>query len=92
MKTKGARLLREKLLTQERIAQSLGVSKQAVSAWITGVARPTPERMAQLERDFGVPMQAWTEEDPADDDSEAPSPHDSGEHEGATDVAKEPAA
>ena len=72
MKTKGARLLREKLVTQERIAQALGVSKQAVSAWITGVARPTPERMVQLERDFGVPMQAWTEED-TDESGELPA-------------------
>lgn len=73
MLTKGARLLREKLLTLERIAKSLGVSRQAVHAWVTGAARPTPERMAQLERDFQIPMQSWTEPDPE-------AAHESGEH------------
>lgn len=62
--TKGAQLLRSKvepLITQERLAEVAGVSKQAVWAWTQGIARPTPERMAKLERLLGVPVQAWTE-------------------------------
>ncbi len=59
--TRGAKLLRVHPASQAEIASALGVSKQAVSAWVTGVARPTAERMAQIERTYGIPMIAWTE-------------------------------
>lgn len=63
--TKGARDLKRLVspeVTQERLAELLDVSQQAVSAWVHGKAKPSPDRMAKLEDLFGIPMRAWTEE------------------------------
>jgi transcriptional regulator with XRE-family HTH domain len=68
--TKGAQLLRDKVaprrITQEQLAEQLNVSQQAVSSWVHGVAKPTPERMAQIEDLLGIPMRAWAEDLPED--------------------------
>lgn len=48
-------------LTRDEIAERLGVSKQAVYAWVNGLARPTSDKLAELEDLAGIPMRAWTE-------------------------------
>ena len=57
----GAVRLRE-LVDRGQLARRLGVTRQAVSAWLVGDAVPSPARMAALEREYGIPMRAWTEE------------------------------
>lgn len=42
------------------LAGALGISPQAVSNWLTGIARPRPELMARVEDIVGVPMRDWT--------------------------------
>jgi transcriptional regulator with XRE-family HTH domain len=46
-------------MTQTDLAEKLGVTPQAVSAWIHGRAMPTPEKMAEIERLLGISMQEW---------------------------------
>lgn len=41
------------------LARRLGVTQQAVNAWLVGDAKPTPENMLKLEELLGIPMQAW---------------------------------
>lgn len=48
-------------MSQAELARKLGVSAQAVSAWLSGAAMPRPEKMAQIESLLGIPMRAWTE-------------------------------
>jgi transcriptional regulator with XRE-family HTH domain len=47
--------------TQAEIARLCNVSPQAVSGWINGRSKPTPDRMRLLKDRFGIPMEAWTE-------------------------------
>lgn len=47
--------------TQEQVAEACGVTQQAVSNWVNGVARPKPENMATIEQLLGIPMRDWTE-------------------------------
>lgn len=69
--SKAARDLRRKLsppvMNQARLAERLGVSQQAVSAWLAGRALPEPERMAAIESLLEIPMREWVV--PADSDS-----------------------
>lgn len=50
-------------MSQAELARKLGVSAQAVSAWLSGAAMPRPEKMAQIESLLGIPMRAWTEQE-----------------------------
>ena len=54
-------------LSQEELAKRLGVTRQAVWAWLTGESRPDPQRMAQIEDMLGIPMRDWVEPADADD-------------------------
>jgi transcriptional regulator with XRE-family HTH domain len=45
--------------SQSDLARRLGVSPQAVSAWLSGAAKPEPERMAAIETLLGIPMRDW---------------------------------
>ena len=47
--------------TQSQVADSCGVSQQAVSNWLAGAALPAPHHMRILEDRFGIPMRDWTE-------------------------------
>lgn len=49
-------------MSQSKLAEELGVSPQAVSGWVIGKSKPTPELMARIEDLVGIPMRAWTEE------------------------------
>ena len=42
-------------LTQQELANALGVSKQAYSAWERGVKVPAPDKVEQLEKLLSVP-------------------------------------
>ena len=49
------RNLREKNhLTQEQMAKRIGVTRQAVSRWETGMTQPNPELLKVLSREFRV--------------------------------------
>ena len=49
------RNLREKNhLTQEQLAERIGVTRQAVSRWETGMTQPNPELLKVLSREFEV--------------------------------------
>lgn len=57
--------LRQKVqpaMSQTALAKELGVTKQAVYAWLSGRAMPEPERMAQIETLLGIPMRDWVTE------------------------------
>ena len=41
-------------MTQEFVAESLGVSRQAVSKWETGTADPSPSNLLALAKLFGI--------------------------------------
>lgn len=68
MGTIGAQLLKERFLTQAEVARRVGVSKQVVSRWVAGEKRPDPERRALLEKEFGIPVEAWLEPDERTDE------------------------
>lgn len=44
-------------MTQEFVAESLGVSRQAVSKWETGAADPSTSNLLALAKLFGVPAE-----------------------------------
>lgn len=82
--SKAAAELRKKLspvMNQSTLAKRLGVSQQAVSAWLKGRALPEPERMGQIEEILGIPMREWVEaSDETNDESGEISADDTGEH------------
>lgn len=53
------RKLTPPVMNQARLAEKLGVTQQAVSAWLKGRALPEPERMAAIEQLLGIPMRDW---------------------------------
>lgn len=66
MQTVASRLLREKCVpdtdwSQANLARKLGVKRQAVAQWLSGVAQPKPRIMARLEDLLDIPMRAWTQ-------------------------------
>jgi transcriptional regulator with XRE-family HTH domain len=68
-----AEALRPKVMSQSKLAEELGVSPQAVSGWVVGKSKPAPEQMVRIEDLFGIPMRAWTEEEPAPASEESES-------------------
>lgn len=66
MQSVASRLLREKCVpdtdwSQANLARKLGVKRQAVAQWLSGVAQPKPKIMAKLEDLLAIPMRAWTQ-------------------------------
>jgi transcriptional regulator with XRE-family HTH domain len=49
-------------MTQETLAEALGVTQQAVSAWLRGVTKPSPERIKRIETLLGVSATDWLDE------------------------------
>ena len=49
-------------MTQEFVAEALGVSRQAVSKWETGTADPSTSNLLALAKLFGVPAEALLRE------------------------------
>ena len=52
---------KELKLTQKEIADQLGISYQAYSAWERGVKAPSKEKVSQLEQILSVPKGYFTE-------------------------------
>lgn len=59
--TIGAELLKGRFLNKSDVARRVGVSHQVVSQWVAGEKRPDPERRALIEKEFGIPADAWLE-------------------------------
>ena len=53
-------------LTQEALAEAVGVSRQAVSKWEADQSRPTPDKLARLSGELNIPMEDWTAIDAAE--------------------------
>lgn len=47
----------EKQMTQEFIAETLGVSRQAVSKWENGTSDPSASNLCALAKLYGVPVE-----------------------------------
>ncbi len=59
--TEGRRLLRKYLggVTQVALAARLRVRQQMLSAWVNGKCRPEHHFRLALERETGIPANAW---------------------------------
>lgn len=53
----------EQGISQETLAELLGVSRQTVSKWETGAARPSAGNLAALSELFGLPVDAFVKDD-----------------------------
>ncbi len=51
-------LRRQRQLTQEDVAEALGVSRQSVSAWEKGISQPTVANLSALARLYDLPLDA----------------------------------
>lgn len=64
-----AELTKPRNMSQAELGRQLGVTAQAVNAWIRGGSVPSPDLMAKIEDLTGIPMRDWTE--PAGAEKEA---------------------
>lgn len=53
----------EQGLSQETLAEKLDVSRQTISKWENGAARPSGENLAALSEVFGLPVDAFLKDD-----------------------------
>ena len=51
-------------LSQEKVAELLGVSRQAVTKWESGKSLPSSENMLALASLYGVSLDSWTAQAP----------------------------
>lgn len=58
-RTEGQRLLRALPHSGVEVAEAVGASKQAVSAWRAGTKTPSPALRTRIERALGIPAAAW---------------------------------
>ena len=75
--TRGQSLLQKAVtpkIKAAKLAEKLGVTSQAVSAWVRGEAKPEPLHMAKLEDLLGIPMRSWLDPDESADDLPAVAP------------------
>lgn len=71
-------LRRKSGLSQERLAEQIGVSRQAISKWETGAATPELDKLIALSECFGVSLDELTDRD-APAQAGAPRPEVTGE-------------
>ena len=65
--SKNIKIKRKELkLSQEYIAEQLGVSRQAVSKWETGQSEPTAKNLRELADLFGISLSELVEPEKAD--------------------------
>lgn len=70
-----ARLREQNNMSQFEVAEALYVSRQAVSRWETGRAKPSTEKLIALSRLYGVPLDELVGGEPARAENvEAPAP------------------
>ena len=70
-----ARLREQNNMSQFEVAEALDVSRQAVSRWETGRAKPSTEKLIALSRLYGVPLDELVGGEPARAENvEAPAP------------------
>ena len=50
------KLRKEKGMSQEQLAEQLGVSRQTISKWESGAVCPTLDRMQELAALFAIPL------------------------------------
>lgn len=50
------KLRKEKGMSQEQLAEQLGVSRQTISKWESGAVCPTLDRLQEMSRLFGIPL------------------------------------
>jgi DNA-binding XRE family transcriptional regulator len=67
--TRLAEALRPKVMSQTKLAETLGVSPQAVSGWVVGKSKPELELMLRIETLLDIPVRAWTEEEEVAEES-----------------------
>ncbi len=48
-------------MTRAELAKTLGVSPQAVSAWLMKISKPSYELRVQIRKMFGIPAASWDE-------------------------------
>ena len=75
-------LRRQKGLSQEELAERLGVSRQAVSKWESGSATPDVDRLLALSKFYGVTMDDLFKEDSSAPGGEGASSPSGGAPEG----------
>ncbi|NLV99528.1 MAG: helix-turn-helix domain-containing protein [Clostridiaceae bacterium] len=66
-----AQLRKEKDMTQEAFARSLGVSPQAVSKWETGIGYPDITLLPQIAKELGVSIDQLFGKNPGSEESQA---------------------
>ncbi len=60
-----ARLREQNNMSQFEVAEALDVSRQAISRWETGRAKPSTEKLIALSRLYGVPLDELVGGEPA---------------------------
>lgn len=68
-------LRKEKGLSQEELAEKIGVSRQAVSRWEGGAAQPDAANLLQLSRLFQVTADYLLDDDREREEAPALDPH-----------------
>ena len=66
------RFRRERGLSQEQLAEKIGVSRQAVSKWESGASTPELEKLLALSACFGVTLDALVNDEPAASEDTVP--------------------
>ena len=59
-------------LTQEALAEAVGVSRQAVSKWEADRSRPAPDKLACISEELDIPMETWAAIDAAEAEARRP--------------------
>ena len=67
------RFRRERGLSQEQLAEKIGVSRQAISKWESGASTPELEKLLTLSACFGVTLDTLVNDEPAASEDKAPA-------------------
>lgn len=66
------RFRRERGLSQEQLAEKIGVSRQAISKWESGASTPELEKLLALSACFGVTLDALVNDEPTASEAKSP--------------------
>lgn len=73
-------LRKAKGLSQLKLAEEIGVSRQAVSRWETGIVKPSTENLKYLGALYNVPLEYLLNDDAPEPGSEAKSAGEAANH------------